>query len=374
VNETLLSTVDSENFWASQYSRFPPTYWRNNFSLIPAGSPPLLIHFVWVSPETPTWIFKLAVGSALHFHPDARVRIASNTLAEDFFACIGAGDVAVVRYDLKDLVEPFGDDRLRSFVKNETIAKNAGSDLGGEGGSRRSWRYAHESDLVRLLLLAERGGVYLDADVILLRPLPSALTEAPVAMAMSPNANHATLGFEIYSSGNLVSTAVLAANIRFQVTRHALRQMLLALPLRYNGLEWISIGPDLWGDSRFYESTAPSFERTPEEAVALDAAIVAGLNICPNCFVEIFEEKSFYPIVENSAWRVLDNETEGLEAIWPEHLRDLSSALHVSTSNTWRLGEHKRAALEGGTLRGSFIAGLAFAQRVYRECRIPVMG
>jgi len=116
---------------------------------------------IWSTPPR-TFLprFLRSVESILRWHPQARVVALSNTLPDDFFRSQGLR-VAVERYDMMSLLA----DTKCCAIRGEAWWTN-----------RHLWNQSayfanHEADLLRLLLLWHRGGVYVDTDVIFLRPL-----------------------------------------------------------------------------------------------------------------------------------------------------------------------------------------------------------
>ena len=148
------------------------------FGLIPFSPPPvaetkeLLFHLVFTTTSKSNvsvfgstksvsgafnWRHLRTLESIFYRHPFAKVIIHSSTLLQRQFNVLTevGYNVEVVTYTLEDLVK---DTPAASFVGDKL--KNA------TGG--KFW-YAHESDLIRLLVLYKWGGVYIDTDVILVR-------------------------------------------------------------------------------------------------------------------------------------------------------------------------------------------------------------
>jgi len=121
---------------------------------------------VWVTPDH-TWQprYSRTIDSVLRHHGHARVRVLSNTLqAATLRALSQIGDVAVQRYSLGAML-----DGTRGSVWWSFRAV----------WNRSSYFANHEADLLRLLVLHTYGGVYLDTDVILTRPLPLPSSAGP---------------------------------------------------------------------------------------------------------------------------------------------------------------------------------------------------
>lgn len=108
-----------------------------------------------------------AVQSVVHHHPTSSVVCFSNTLPSHFFD--PSTGVTVERYRLEDLV---ADSPLAAWYSRR-----------GEF-NRSSFFSNHEADLLRLLVLFRRGGVYVDTDVVFMRPLrlPQSCTRGAVGL------------------------------------------------------------------------------------------------------------------------------------------------------------------------------------------------
>ena len=146
------------------------------FGLIPFSPPPvaekkeLLFHLVFTTTSKSTvsvfgstksvsgafnWRHFRTLESIFYHHPFAKVIIHSNTLLQRQFNVLTevGYNVEVLAYTLEDLVK---DTPAASFVGDKLKSATGG----------KYW-YAHESDLIRLLVLYKWGGVYIDTDVIL---------------------------------------------------------------------------------------------------------------------------------------------------------------------------------------------------------------
>ena len=106
------------------------------------------------------WRHMRSVESIFHHHSTSNLIIHSNTLPQGIFdALTEVGySVNVERYTLEELLE--GSPAEDFIYKLEEARKGP------------YWVY-NESDLLRLLALYKWGGVYMDTDIILVRPLSS---------------------------------------------------------------------------------------------------------------------------------------------------------------------------------------------------------
>lgn len=116
------------------------------------------IFFIWTTPPmTFTDVAQRCVESICRWHPHAMIRALSNTLPPEFFSALQAAncDISVERYDLATLVRGSSTEVWYDFRRF---------------WSRSAYFPNHEADLLRLLTLRDRGGTYVDTDVIFLRP------------------------------------------------------------------------------------------------------------------------------------------------------------------------------------------------------------
>ena len=101
------------------------------------------------------------------------------------------------------------------------------------------FRYAHESDLLRLVVLSRHGGIYLDTDLLLLRPLDDVVLSNPV------------LGVEYFNDPMRESKTFggIRLNNAFMGFPHPgnpfLDWVMTRVDASYNPKEWAAIGPDL---------------------------------------------------------------------------------------------------------------------------------
>jgi len=190
--------------------------------------------------------FMRSVESIFRHHPDARVSVLSNTLPDGFFGALSrAGlDVGVERYDLRRLV--------------------AGTRAAVWYDFRRFWNQSsffanHEADLLRLLWLERRGGVYVDTDVVFVNPLPREL----MASALGIESGTGGMRWRVLSSGgdraapalpqeSVLCNAVMAFEAGAPFVRRALQGFLSEYVPYTPGLsfeellmvgEWGAMGP-----------------------------------------------------------------------------------------------------------------------------------
>lgn len=105
------------------------------------------------------------IESILYHHPEARVRVVSNSLTCTMFSWLrdDGFDVKVMRYNVTKLAESLPGSQWLAQVSRWQRGKNF---------------YAHYADFIRLLVLHRYGGVYMDTDVILLNRIPRSVKNA----------------------------------------------------------------------------------------------------------------------------------------------------------------------------------------------------
>ena len=153
------------------------------FGMIPLHPPPaqasehheLLFHLLFTtSPESNVGLFGgdgnmkgafnwrhwRTVESIFHHHPFARVIVHSNTVQHsEFDVLTEAGyTIQVQKYDLEDM--------LRNSPAQDFLSKI-------KSASKGQFWYSHLTDLLRLLVLYKWGGIYMDTDMVVVRPVNS---------------------------------------------------------------------------------------------------------------------------------------------------------------------------------------------------------
>jgi hypothetical protein len=127
-----------------------------------------LFHFIFTTPPyTFTWREKRAIEYVFYHHPNAKVIVHSNSLPEvgsilDIFGETGY-DLVIQPYNLPEMLKKTISDK--SLV--DTFVASMSEFLTGP-----HW-YSHETDILRYIILWHDGGVYLDTDMYLVKPLPT---------------------------------------------------------------------------------------------------------------------------------------------------------------------------------------------------------
>jgi lactosylceramide 4-alpha-galactosyltransferase len=250
--------------------------------------------FIWtVNLDTWHWMPLSVVESVFKFHPRARVTFLSQEMPLDFFACFRAGgfDISVERYDLEALARGT---LLADFVAEGRLNKSV------------SYRYAHESDLVRIVVLSKFGGIYVDTDLVLVRALDAGALENP------------SLGVEYYEdpmvgSKTYGSLRLNNAFMGFPQPGHPFLQWVMTqVQSSYNPDEWAAIGPDL---------ITEGYKRLPH-------AEQDSFNLMP--------PRALYPLHWARAHILLRPDRTELDKDWPPAVRGESFGIHLYNSNSWR--------------------------------------
>jgi len=284
-------------------------------------------------------ISRRSVESIFFHHPNASLRVYSNTLPETAFSEMRAAGyaVSVRRYNVTALLHgtPAAPwlDRLHEW-------------------QRGLYFYSHLSDVLRLALLYREGGVYLDTDVLLARPLrlaavPSTLRHPP------PRASHGRpgddgssasggsssssalprgggasallrdglLGVESYAEGDLSRAVLNGAILYFEAGSPFLRSAMHEFAASYNPLLWGWNGPEL-------------LTRVRSRCGAL-----------PGSTVQVEPPVAFYPIYWGEVQRFAgDAEPERQADMWATIQRS-SYAVHLWNKKTSNLNLSKRSLL-----------------------------
>ena len=145
------------------------------------------------------WRHMRTVESIFYHHPTSHVTIYSNTLTRDTFEDLSTAgySIRVQGYDLRKLI---AGTPAHDFVYELELAR--------EGPH---W-YAHEADLIRLILLYRYGGVYMDTDVILVKPLDPLTVNT---LGWQDDHNHLlNTAFLFFEKGNMFLKSCLEEFVR----------------------------------------------------------------------------------------------------------------------------------------------------------------
>ena len=173
-----------------------------------------LFHFiVTTGPNTMNWRIIRAIEQVFYHHPNAKVLVHSNTLVAarekglltglEIFTEVGY-NLEVVPFKLLDLAaQCLQSTEAVNFFVNKSYAK---------AKNHRNW-YSHETDLLRTAILCVQGGVYLDTDMHLVRPLPKSMRNV-LALQGRKQVNGAMLIFDQGSEFMRVAVTEFLTNYR----------------------------------------------------------------------------------------------------------------------------------------------------------------
>ena len=236
------------------------------------------------------------IESIFFHHPHAHVRVYSNQLPRGFFSefrSLGF-DARVVRYNVKRLL--MGTPAAPWVANMDEWEKGA-------------YYYSHVTDAIRLALLYRHGGVYLDTDVLLVRPMTLAAA-AGSRMGAGPPPLHDALGLETYADPRTGLPTLNGAVMAFQRGSRFLWNCLHEFAADYKADRWSWNGPELL---------------TRVQARCADAVGAA---------VQVEPPKTFYPL----HWDAVTSYADGLHpatdaAMW-ETITSSSYTVHVWNRKT----------------------------------------
>ncbi len=253
------------------------------------------------------WVFMAVVESIFFYHPKAHVTFYSDgRMPKDFFECFSSGgyDIRVEYYDLKNM--------SRGTPVEALVAS------GKIQGSK--YRYAHESDLVRILVLKEKGGAYTDTDTLFLNTMDEHVLGAP-SLGLE------TMSYSTHHYHDINSTRLNNAFINFPLPNHPfLDCMMENIAPSYDPGEWAAIGPDLV------------------------TACHGGLRGDFKTNFRILPPNDLYPMDWKWAWWVASVfRRNDVDLLWPPGERELSYAMHLYNSNSWNMQDiHVNGQSVGG--------------------------
>ena len=171
---------------------------------------PLSFFLIWATPPH-TFLprFMRSVESIFRWHPAAHVDVLSNSLPSDFFSPLAAKglDISIERYDLEALL---AGTRAQVWYDFRHF------------WNRSSYFSNHEADLLRLLTLRRRGGVYVDTDVVFVRPVPQLASPAEGMLGIESGGGGARADGGADARAATVSLAIPWARIcSIEIARHA---------------------------------------------------------------------------------------------------------------------------------------------------------
>ena len=160
----------------------------------PATNDQLLFHLIFTTSNNFNWRHWRTVESIFFHHPLAKVIVHSNTLSQSEFAVLTEAGytIEVQQYTLEELLE---NSPAQTFTRNFRNFEQG-----------KHW-FSHQTDLLRYLILYKWGGVYVDTDVIIVRPVVS--LPMNVMGWQDPHNATATGAFMMFEKGNPFLSACL---------------------------------------------------------------------------------------------------------------------------------------------------------------------
>jgi len=184
-------------------------------------------HFIFTTPpETITWRVIRAVETVFHHHPNAKVFLHSNSIPQygsKFDSFVESGyDFDIQPYSIEKLLNS-----ATSFL-DEKLITTFSSVL--QDRRKEQYWYSHETDIVRMLLMEENGGVYLDTDQYLVKPLPITLENV--------------LGWQD-PDHKMINGAAMIFTQHNEFLRSTLHKAMELVTFHYDPNNWGIVGPNL---------------------------------------------------------------------------------------------------------------------------------
>ena len=355
--------------------------------------PPIKFWMVWTKgPENWNWLFNGVIAALLANHPKSTLRMLSTQLPLDFFDCYAKEgyDISVMRYNLTELAR--GSDSAEKLVASGKIGTS-------------NYKVAHESDVVRLLILREYGGTYIDTDMLFLKPLDfEVLSRSGVGIETTMKASTGSKAASFHDeSARRINNAII------HIARPHdpfMECMVSELWRRYKPEEWASIGPDLTGAcyDRLLagrpavitdKEAADEFEEQNKiREIKRKEAIAAGLpffgrrnlrdqttttststaSIDLNLIPQLYPREYFYPLDWRFAWYANRRDILQLQTFWEVHERANTYAFHLYNSHSHaQLEDHRHGGgytNTGGPQPGSWLSSVLEKFPVPKQCKI----
>ncbi len=150
---------------------------------------------ITTTPDTINWRIMSTIEAVFFFHPNAKVIIHSNTITQrdtklDLFFEAGY-DLEIRGYSFTELLNNV------QFIEHEQKAQFLKR---LEMQVKQQYWWVHEVDLIRMLILEQRGGVMMDTDMHLLQPIPTSFVN--VAGWLNQEADTIGTGFLAFEKHN----------------------------------------------------------------------------------------------------------------------------------------------------------------------------
>lgn len=292
-----------------------PLRWRNASVAKQIREPSFVL--LWSTDERSfTLRARRCLESILFHHALATVSVYSNHLPQSFFAPFRQGGykVRVIRYNVTRV--------LMGTPAAPWLQRLSEWQQG-------PYYYSHLTDAIRLALLFRVGGVYVDTDVILTRPImltASASRTALNAAAASPSSRappplHDALGLESYADPRTGLPTLNGAVMTFERGSRFLWNCLHEFASDYKADRWSWNGPELL------------------TRVQLRCENAQGAA------VQVEPPQTFYPLHWNDVARYADGQQPQADAALWEVVEQRSYAVHVWNRKTANLSFTKGSFL-----------------------------
>ena len=276
----------------------------NNVSAAPSADEPSFVLLWSTNASSFTLRSRRCLESILYHHPKATVRVYSNELPHDFFA-----EFRRERFDV----------RLKRYNATRLLGSTPAAPwlLRYNEWRKGPYFYSHVTDAIRLALLFRVGGVYLDTDVLLARPIR--LRQATTAAASGggggsggdgPPPLHDALGIESYADARTGKPALNGAVMAFGRGSRFLYNALHEFGADYKPDRWSWNGPDLL------------------TRVQLRCERVEGAK------VQVEPPERFYPLYWDDVSKHADGKHSAEDAKLWEGIRSRAYAVHVWNRKT----------------------------------------
>lgn len=248
-----------------------------------------LFHLIITTgPATITWRIQRAIEAIFFHHPNAKVIIHSNTIPVqgtdrlDIFAETG--------YDLE--VQPYH--FLQWMKESPSITEKDITEFQKVLPKRTTEKYwySHKTDLVRLLIMERYGGVYMDTDQHLLKPIPKSFTNV---MGYQDKSS------ERYKHG-FVNGAVMIFEKDNPFIQGVIQEAMNRLIYKYDPSDWSIVGPYLLTD-KWKEREVKGWTHLPVQVVEPDVFYPYYWEVSNRCFTERATptyHAVYNPITENT--------------------------------------------------------------------------
>jgi hypothetical protein len=248
-----------------------------------------LFHFIITTgPTSVTWRIQRAIEAVFFYHPNAKVIIHSNTIPIhgvnrlDIFAETG--------YDLE--VRPYH--FLQWMRESPSITEKDIIDFQKVLPRRNTaqYWYSHKTDLIRLLIIDKFGGVYLDTDQHLIKPIPKSFTNV---------IGYQDKSAERYKDG-FVNGAVMIFEKANPFIQSVLQEAMRIVIYKYVPTEWSIIGPYLLTD-KWKEREEKGLTNVTIQVVEPEFFYPYYWEVSKRCFTELATptyHPVYNPITENT--------------------------------------------------------------------------